>query len=790
MRWAGRTCGRGLGRAVVAAMLLVAVTVTPSVAVASGGARAVTGARADDTPGPSAPAESPTDPDPQPDPQPTDTVTDDPPPPPPPADPSLTAPGEPVEPGESFTVTGADFDCSEGEGLAGPLNLSVDGQQPVNLTVDDSGGFEYTVTVPTDAAPGQYGMSAVCTAVPGAPVVKTVYDTNEPSHPAPDPQISLSADSGPPERQLTVTGEGFLCDDGAGVDVLWDGETAVGGTPDADGHFTVALSVPSSAAEGEHDVTASCDSPQAVQDSRTFTVDTVPVTGPPDGPSDDPHDVTIHLTDYPAACTRGAIVIGGRRLDTWLDDGSTEGDAGAGLWEFIDLHAHLPGEMKGRHDVQLDCPGRDREKAGVIILPSPDPLAVFELPLGSTVHPEGKTGEITPTSSGGTDGGGSDGGGSDGGDSGGGGGGKGGGNGGGSGSGGGTGHHPVPGLADALRTPADVSWALKDLAGSAAMAAWFMLLVLLLERAFPNQIADNAIARWWRRLRKKREERMRREGRTEREARLPGWVRMCAYSLLGGSMAVWADARTHWSPPTAGKTLGAAASMLIVLVTYEKTKDSLTHPRGNGVRSELRVVPVGLLLAALMTAMSRLLEFPVPYVYGLIAVYIVFSARGDGPDDPGSAMPKGQAILIGGICVLAAAVLVWVLGAPLVQHVQAKHSPPGSLPYMLAYAVGLAVVAGIEVVVFGLLPLSGMDGHALKEWNKPAWYALYLTGLTFFFHVLLNSLHPAVGNRLAVDEDLRWWTLGIATALFLAAWAFSLALRWLVARDERRAPPA
>ncbi|MEI5102706.1 FGLLP motif-containing membrane protein [Streptomyces sp. PmtG] len=226
--------------------------------------------------------------------------------------------------------------------------------------------------------------------------------------------------------------------------------------------------------------------------------------------------------------------------------------------------------------------------------------------------------------------------------------------------------------------------------------------------------------------------------------------------------------------------------MLIILVAYEKTKDSLLRPRRNAIRSELRVVPAGLLLAGLMTAMSRFLEFPVPYVYGLVAVYMALHSPRRGSGDPDDGMPKGQAILIGGICVLFAAVLLWVLGAPLLESVQEGHAELGSLRYVAAYAVGLTVVAGIEVVVFSLLPLSGMDGHSLKHWNKLAWYALYLTGLTFFFHVLLHSLHPRVGSDLMVDGDLRWWTLGIATALFLTFGALSMGLRWYVARYERR----
>ncbi|MGW2787786.1 FGLLP motif-containing membrane protein [Streptomyces populi] len=613
-----------------------------------------------------------------------------------------------------------------------------------------------------------------------APTAEAVLEVVEPTRPA--PWISLSPDSGQPQEEPTLTGTGFLCDEGAGVDVVWDGVPVTAGTPEASGDFTITFSVPSDAKEGEHKVTARCRAPGEVQASAAFTVNPVPVSNPPK----DPREVTIHLTGYPGACAQGAIVIGGRRLDTWLDADSYEGDAGAGHWEFIDLHAPIPGDMTGRRDVELECAATNREKAGEISLPPADQLTYFALPTGTTAHPEKKTGAITPPPTGGhTSGNGGDGSGSSsGGDtSGNGGGGSHSSSGGstganGRGTGGTPGNNPAPGLVEALRTPAHVSWALKDLAGSAAMAAWFLMLVLLLERTFPNQLADNAIGRWWRCRRQQRRQRR----RPPRQARLPGWARMCGFALLGGSLAVWADVRTGWSPSTAVKTVGAAAGILMVLVSYEKTKESLLRPRGIGFRSELRVVPAGLLLAALMTAMSRFLEFPVPYVYGLIAVYLLL-----GTPRPGTGqMPKGQAVLIGGICMLATAVLIWVLGAPLVEAVQRGHAPPGSLRYVIAYTLGLAVVAGIEVVVFGLLPLSGMDGHALKHWNKPAWYALYLTGLTFYFHVLLHSLHPGVGTGLAVDGDLRWWTLSIATGLFLAAWAFSLALRWYAARYERQ----
>ncbi|QCX81519.1 hypothetical protein C9F11_39685 [Streptomyces sp. YIM 121038] len=776
MKRTGRVRNWRLWGALLGAVLLVVTAAMPCVALVGGDTdRAVAATGTDPTPGPSGTAASPSGP--QPDPQPTDTESGDPEPPPDPVDPTLGPQGEQVPQGGSFTATGSDFDCSDGEGLAGPLTFTVQGRTPVSVTVDDSGGFAQQVSVPTDAAPGQYEMTAFCSAVADGPTAEAVFTVVAAARP--DPRLSLSSDAGEPGDHLTVRGTGFLCDAGAGVDVLWDGQSVAGGTPSGSGGFAVPFHVPASAAEGGHEVTATCRTPQDVRASATYRVNRPVAT-----PSEDPREVTIHMSDYPAACVKGAIVIGGRRLDTWLDSDSTEGTAERGRWELIDLHARIPAAMTGRRDVSLDCPGREREKAGEITLPARDPLTLFQLPLGSTRFPEGKTGPITPTPSNSptrTPGGGSGTPDED----------KGHDHPGGSGSPhdhdkkdpkgedghGSTSKDPDLGLVGALRTPADVSWALKDLAGSVGMAAWFLVVVLLLERAFPSQLADNALGRWWLR---------RQEQRRARPPRLPGWLRACGFALLGGSLAVWADTDTTVSPSTAIKIAGAAVGMLVILVAYEKTKDSLQHPRRDGIRSELRVVPAGLLLAGLMTAMSRFLEFPVPYVYGLVAVYMALRSPRRRPDDPDDGLPKGQAILIGGICVLFAVVLIWVLGAPLLEAAQKEHAGPGSIRYVLAYAVGLAVVAGIEVVVFGLLPLSGMDGRSLKEWSKPAWYALYLVGLTFFFHVLLHSLHPGVGSELAVDGDLRWWTLGIATALFLAFGAVSTALRWYVGRVERR----
>ncbi|GAA0585819.1 FGLLP motif-containing membrane protein [Streptomyces crystallinus] len=705
---------------------------------------------------------------------------------------------------------GSHFDCgADGETEAGPLTLTGDLPAPIPVRTDATGFFSQSIKVAENAPLGVYEVVATCDARPSM-TADTSYEVVPatdvtPPHPR-DPALRLSPRSGAPGTGVEVSGEGFLCRGPARL--LWDG-TDLPGTdtpPEADGTLRGSFAVPRGAGAGTYKVTATCEAAPvgagvvgvgptgarpmaaaALTASQTFTVTPPPVTPPPVGK----YEITIHMTDYPAACTWGRILVGGKGLlDPWLDADSAKGDAGPGRWSFIDLHAFIPPDMRGRQPVDLDCPGRAREQAGTIDLP-PEPFTAFLLPKGSPVehHPEGSTGVlpkpdlpgITPTpgtpspsdtpSPGPTEPGGAT----------------------------GTprpdptpgpsgtaepppgGHHARPGgLVGSIRTPAEVSWALKDIAGSVGMAAWFLLLVLLLEKAFPSQLADNALSRWWHRRRDERSART-------RGAMLPGWLRMGCFALIGGALVVWADATARWSMPTVTKVLAAAVGTLLILVTYEKTKDSLLRPGRGGIRAELRVVPAGLLLAALMAALSRGLAFPVPYVYGLVAVYMVLGAAPPGTRDPHHAMPKGQAVMIGGICVLSASLLVWVLGTPLIES--GRTAGPDSLRHALAYTIGLTVVGGIEVVVFGMLPLSGMDGQVLKSWSKPAWYGLYLLALTLFFHVLLNSVHPGLGPGFVVSKDLRWCTLAIATALFVAAWAFSLALRRHVARLDRTAAP-
>jgi hypothetical protein len=73
-------------------------------------------------------------------------------------------------------------------------------------------------------------------------------------------------------------------------------------------------------------------------------------------------------------------------------------------------------------------------------------------------------------------------------------------------------------------------------------------------------------------------------------------------------------------------------------------------------------------------------------------------------------------------------------------------------------------VAGLEGLLFGLLPLSMTDGGTLFRWNKIVWGVLFGIVLFLFWHVLLNkdSKYGAAftqTNTKVLLVALAFWTL-------------------------------
>jgi hypothetical protein len=83
------------------------------------------------------------------------------------------------------------------------------------------------------------------------------------------------------------------------------------------------------------------------------------------------------------------------------------------------------------------------------------------------------------------------------------------------------------------------------------------------------------------------------------------------------------------------------------------------------------------------------------------------------------------------------AVVAW-LGLWAVDTLVTAQADPGPALIALQTALVMALVAGVELTVFGMLPLRFLPGESVYRWNRRAWAALFGIGMFGFVHVLMN----------------------------------------------------
>ena len=209
----------------------------------------------------------------------------------------------------------------------------------------------------------------------------------------------------------------------------------------------------------------------------------------------------------------------------------------------------------------------------------------------------------------------------------------------------------------------------------------------------------------------------------------------------------------------------------LVIVTWAANLPRrVIHARVAGDRGRLWVVPGTLLVAALCVLISRLVGFLPGYLYGLILGY-AFVARVEPAHD-------GRAGGLGAWWMLALSAVAWLtLGAVRVPGVE------GTVIGTVTEGVLAAlVVAGIEGIVFSLMPLRFLPGELVFKWQRWRWIVLYALGLFGFVVILLN---PASGHLPKQDSA----SFVIALALFLGFGIASI-LFWAYFRFRPKPQPA
>jgi hypothetical protein len=320
-----------------------------------------------------------------------------------------------------------------------------------------------------------------------------------------------------------------------------------------------------------------------------------------------------------------------------------------------------------------------------------------------------------------------------------------------------------PGFARSVPSPLDVSLDPVIVATGIAIAAGTVVLV-----PFPAQLFNSTVEANYGEISARVRGSL---GRLSRRAERSGsfWRTPAGIALF---FVVAAILSAFLDPSLALDATGLAtiAGLLVGLVavaTGFALPEWLVHRRAGG-RGRIDVLPLALPVAAACVLVSRVTSFEPGYLYGLLAGVTLVGDR-----QPGD---EGRAAAIASVWVLLLSIAAWIALVP----VRAASSGEVSLP-LVAVEAGLStvVVAGLEAVVFGLLPLRFLPGASLFRTDRRLWAAVFGLALFAFLHILVN---PASGYL----TDTSRVPLVTTIALFVGFAAVSV-LVWAYFRFRKRA---
>ncbi|MFZ4893220.1 GH92 family glycosyl hydrolase [Plantibacter sp. Mn2098] len=163
--------------------------------------------------------------------------------------PQIAVDGAAVAPGTAVTVTGSGFAANE----VVDLTLQSDPAATGQVTTDGDGAFSTPITVPANAADGEYPLSATG-ATSATPAHASIRVLTKVTPPELDPSVTLSAGTVRPGDSLTLSGTGFAA--GEQVQVVLHSEPVTLGEFEAngDGVFEARVTIPDTAPVGDHTI--------------------------------------------------------------------------------------------------------------------------------------------------------------------------------------------------------------------------------------------------------------------------------------------------------------------------------------------------------------------------------------------------------------------------------------------------------------------------------------------------------------------------------------------------------
>jgi hypothetical protein len=292
----------------------------------------------------------------------------------------------------------------------------------------------------------------------------------------------------------------------------------------------------------------------------------------------------------------------------------------------------------------------------------------------------------------------------------------------------------IPGAPSTLSTLPTVAEAINPLNLLWAAGAATVLILLV---ALPSQLVNSTVDKL-----------------SERGGTRLGKLPLTGWPIAAAGVLVAAIAST-FIEPDAVFDLRVFASVLIAflldavlgwfaVIWLVRRSDSDAKPT-------FRVLPIMLLLVIVAVLFSRFTGFQPGLMFGLVAG-VVFGSLASG-------LSRARVVLFE---------LGWAFGLALLAWIAYSLIPPDIV--FLRETLAAVSIGGIAALPVALLPVPGLAGRTVWNWNKPVWAISYALGLVGFFLVLMPR--PFAWDSV----DLSIWVWG---AIFVA-YAIAAVVLWLL----------
>jgi hypothetical protein len=181
------------------------------------------------------------------------------------------------------------------------------------------------------------------------------------------------------------------------------------------------------------------------------------------------------------------------------------------------------------------------------------------------------------------------------------------------------------------------------------------------------------------------------------------------------------------------------------------------------LRAGVRIFAAALSVAVACVLLSRLVGFRPGILYGFVASFALLAPASMGRRE------SAELVVIPWFGLLAASLAAFVLLVPLRSAAAASGSWPVGL---LEATAAIVFVAGLEGILFNMIPIEFMDGVKVARWNPILWAVLFTVAAFLFWQLLLNQDGVYLD---AMRQTKVIAAIGVAAACMVvsvAAWTF------------------